>query len=297
MQDDDMTAQQRLYIKTLEQSSTHLLSVVSRMQDLAALQTGTPATNIIAFDMRAVITGVAESMQHMSIHTGRGTQVALDMDPLLPLSVNGDLAKVQQIIANLVGIATISSLAKYCSLKATFEALEGDDARIHFVIKGVKTQTPKHLLEGFGLDFSFDDLFRPLTPHNMAHGIVISREFLRQLGSELGMVVEEDDTLIFRFSLDVTYDAKARPRETEQTSQAARSAVHILVAEDNNVSRKIAIMMLTKLGFTDVDGVENGEEAVKKLASKAYDIILMVQYSWASRVILNHPVDSLSIGL
>ncbi|KAJ3144636.1 hypothetical protein HDU86_001664 [Geranomyces michiganensis] len=275
MQGEEMSTSQRLYIKTLEQSCTHLLSVVSRMQDLAALQNGKPTNNIMPFDMRATITGVAESMQHMSIHTGRGTQVALDLDPQIPRSVNGDLTKVQQILANLVGIAAISSLAKYAALKATFQALDGGAAKIHFIIKGVQSQTPKTLLEGFDLDFSFEDLFKPLTPVNLSHGVVICREFLKQLGSRLHMDVDAKNSLIFEFSLDVTYDIKIVGHEKEDALKEAQLAVSILVAEDNKVSRRIAMMMLKKLGFMNVDGVENGQEVLTKLQSKTYDVILM----------------------
>ncbi|KAJ3159340.1 hypothetical protein HDU88_000625 [Geranomyces variabilis] len=275
MQGEEMSTSQRLYIKTLEQSCTHLLSVVSRMQDLAALQSGKPTNNIMPFDLRATITGVAESMQHMSIHTGRGTQVTLDLDPEIPRSVNGDLTKVQQILANLVGIAAISSLAKYAALKATFETLGGGAAKIHFVIKGVQSQTPKTLLEGFDLEFSFEDLFKPLTPVNLSHGVVICREFLKQLGSCLHMKVDAKDSLIFRFSLDVTYDIMGVGYDKEDTLRQAQLAVRILVAEDDKVSRQIAMMMLKKLGFKNVDGVENGQEAVTKLHSKTYDVILM----------------------
>ncbi|KAJ3160467.1 hypothetical protein HDU88_007967 [Geranomyces variabilis] len=142
------------------------------------------------FDMRATITGVAESMQHMSIQTGRGTQVALDLDAQIPRSVNGNLTKVQQILANLVGIATISSLAKSAALKAAFQALDGGAAEIHFIIKGVQSQTRKPLLEGFDLKFSFEDLSKPLTPVNLSHGVVICREVLKQLGSRLHVEVD-----------------------------------------------------------------------------------------------------------
>ncbi|KAJ3147750.1 hypothetical protein HDU89_005109 [Geranomyces variabilis] len=275
MQGEEMSKSQRLYIKTLEQSCTHLLSVVSRMQDLAALQSGKPTNNIMAFDLKAIVTGVAESMQHMSIHTGRGTQVALDLDEKIPRSINGDLTKIQQVLANLVGVAAISSLAKYAALNASFEPLAGDKAKVHFAIKGVRTQTPKSLLEGFDLEFSFDDLFRPLTSVNLSHGIVLCREFLRQLGSRLEVEVDAKDSLIFRFVLNVTYDRKSTTLQDEGPQDCSQSAIKILVAEDNGVSRRIATMMLKKLGFTNVDEVENGQEVLTKLKDKTYDVILM----------------------
>ncbi|KAJ3144601.1 hypothetical protein HDU86_001668 [Geranomyces michiganensis] len=275
MRSDELSPNHRLYITTLEQSCTHLLTVVSRMQDLAALQCGTLTQNVIPFDIVATIIGIAESMQHMSIHTAREIQVVLDLDPELPLSINGDQTKVQQILANLVGIATISSQSKRASLKATFETVDGHEGKIDFVIKGVQTKTPTAVLEGFDLKVSSANLFEPLSPNNLSQGAVICREFLAQLGSHLEMKTEADDTLIFKFSLNFTYEKQASACDENEELMDVRSAVKILLAEDNKVSRLIAKTMLSKLGFTDVDEAENGEEALDKLNKKPYDMILM----------------------
>ena len=94
MQADKMTEDQRLYVRSLEQSCTYLHSVVSRLQDLAALLHGQSMVHTVPFDLVAIITGVAESMQHFSQREGKGTQVQLHLDPKLPLVVHGDLTKV-----------------------------------------------------------------------------------------------------------------------------------------------------------------------------------------------------------
>lgn len=99
MQADTMTEDQRLYIRSLEQSCTYLHSVVSRLQDLAALLHGQALVHSIPFDLAAVITGVAESMQHFNKLEGKGTQVELHLDPKLLLVVHGDLTKVTSIIS------------------------------------------------------------------------------------------------------------------------------------------------------------------------------------------------------
>jgi hypothetical protein len=46
------------------------------------------------FDIIAVITGVGESRQESKGSDCNGTQVTLELDPRLPLSVEGDLTKV-----------------------------------------------------------------------------------------------------------------------------------------------------------------------------------------------------------
>ncbi len=58
--------------------------------------------------------------------------------------------------------------------------------------------------------------------------------------------------------------------------ERAKHSVHILLAEDNAVNRKLAVFMLTRAGYR-LDIAENGREAVEKYASAPgkYDLIFM----------------------
>jgi polar amino acid transport system substrate-binding protein len=58
---------------------------------------------------------------------------------------------------------------------------------------------------------------------------------------------------------------------TVEETEAGR---HILIAEDNHVNQRVAVLQLQQIGFT-ADVVSNGEEAVAAMASKNYDLVLM----------------------
>jgi len=61
----------------------------------------------------------------------------------------------------------------------------GPTVQIHITIESANKQTPAGLLDGIGLGFSPEELFKPTSYNNMYQSLVISREFLNIVGSQL----------------------------------------------------------------------------------------------------------------
>ncbi|MEE4240503.1 MAG: response regulator [Desulfopila sp.] len=50
---------------------------------------------------------------------------------------------------------------------------------------------------------------------------------------------------------------------------------HILLAEDNSINQQVVVAILYKMGYSHVDVVENGREAIEALKGKFYHLVLM----------------------
>lgn len=74
----------------------------------------------------------------------------------------------------------------------------------------------------------------------------------------------------------------AKPIETEKPQfitdtsirEAKHQGLHLLLAEDNPINQKLAIVLLTKAGFM-VETVDNGLKALEKIKEERYNLILM----------------------
>jgi PAS domain S-box-containing protein len=64
------------------------------------------------------------------------------------------------------------------------------------------------------------------------------------------------------------------PERQFESTLALRNPLHILVAEDNEINRKVALRMLAGFGY-EADVAHNGAQAVQAVAQKRYDLVLM----------------------
>ena len=105
---------------------------------------------------------------------------------------------------------------------------------------------------------------------------MISKRLVEGMGGTISIEPEDEQGAHFRFSLPLKIlPGKTREREAAGTAIVFPPGYSVLVVEDNETSRMVAVSLLEKMGVPVIETAENGAVAIEKLSSRRYDLVLM----------------------
>ncbi len=204
----------------------------------------------------------------------KGVKLILDVGDLDEIPLHADSARIRQVLINL-----ISNASKFTSsgeVKLTLRARPKGDVWVACEVEVADT--------GPGVpDNKKRDIFQAFSRSSadagggLGLGLAISRDIAHAMQGSLSVFDRENGGAIFRFKFVAE---RARSPETvlgQETMPAGNvpyPARSVLVADDNNASRIILEAMLKAAGHR-VTGVENGLEAVNKMKTESFDLVLL----------------------
>lgn len=104
-------------------------------------------------------------------------------------------------------------------------------------------------------------------------GSVVDRE-TKPTGVDVCLAKPVRRSQLYNALCEVTGVADDKAVPHSPSSERRASGVRVLLVEDNEVNRKLALHMLKRLGCS-VEVATNGQEAVQMTASRAYDVVFM----------------------
>lgn len=103
LMDTELTQTQRHYVKTIQFSSTSLLTLINDILDLSKIESGKMDLEIIDFDLWSMM----EEINNLMITEAhkKGLKYIFHIDPDVPAIVSGDIGRLRQILYNIIGNA------------------------------------------------------------------------------------------------------------------------------------------------------------------------------------------------
>ena len=278
----ELSADQRKLLNTLKSNSTKLLTLINDILDLSKIEARELKLNPQEFAIEAIAENLLDSFTPQARDKGLALKTNVASD--LPMWFIGDDFRIQQVLSNLVSNALKFTEGGEIEVDITLQAYatsENDStAIVHFSVRDT----------GIGIDSSMQQqLFQPFTQADNSTtrqyggtglGLTICRRIVELMGGEIDVASEVGRGSTFWFTLplqvaEVIYEVSS-PEEPVLPSMATHSpqTVNILVVEDYPDNRDLILFMLDTIGY-QADSVNNGREAIDKLAEQKYQIILM----------------------
>jgi CheY-like chemotaxis protein len=272
LKDMNLDPEQSKYVNIALNSGRSLLGLISDILDLSKVEAGRLEVVNEPFDLDDVLESVMGTFRHQASEKNLSLEWSRFGD--IPANYRGDEKRLKQILFNLVGNAV--KFTESGEIRVDVHPLDGAaDGKKRLLI------TIRDTGEGIA-EKDFQRIFEPFTQadgsYNRRHqgtglGLAIVRRLVNLMGG--GIDVESDPgagtTVYLRMDLE---PLERQTRAPQEKAAEKLPPLRILVAEDNLVNRMTAVRMLEKLGLEALEA-EDGEQALKVLAEKKPDLILM----------------------
>lgn len=256
-------------------STQRLTRLITDVLDLSRLEAGILKTSCCPFDLRSV----ADSVEQLLCSTARQKGIALTVrvDPAAPDLVAGDIQRVQQVMDCLAGNAVKFTESGKVTLEiSSIPAAPDGMLRILFVISdtgiGIPDERLPHLFEPFSqVAEGFTRAYQ-----GAGLGLAIVKRLVSSMGGNMSVCSEQGFGTSVCVSLPFGRVPLGESRQERIKALAARNDLgfRVLLAEDDPVSQFATTRQLERLGCVVV-AVDNGQDALERLLSADFDIVLM----------------------
>ena len=269
-------------IQTAKSSASHLLAVLNDVLEVSALEVGKIQIHPEPTDMGDFLQEVHRFMRVQA--QTKGLRLHLTGDLHKPCLVMVDPLRLRQILFNVVGNAIKYTEQGQVDIRVRrTSSFEGVHWQIDIADTGIgmSEATQQGLFERF--HWGDASLTRKQTGSGL--GLEISRSLARLMGGELSASSQLGQGSVFSLSIKTPWSALSAlsapasgagtPRAPDPIDPASPSdALHVLVAEDHPVNRKVVGLLLQSMGH-QVSFAEDGQQALTQASQTDFDLVLM----------------------
>ena len=271
-----LAAEQKAQLELVRQSGEALLVVINDVLDMSKIEAGELELELAPFSLRDCI-GEALGLVAQKA-SDKGLALHCHLGDGLPDAVETDAGRLRQILVNLLDNAVKFTERGEVRLEVAASPPAGGEAvELSFTVRDTGIGIPAAALKRLFHPFVQADSSTSRRYGGTGLGLVISRRLAERLGGRLWVESEPGRGSVFGFTIRCR-PALAVPvraaEPAERGSLAERFPWRILVAEDNPVNQRVAVLLLEHMGYrADVAG--DGIEVLQALERQSYDLILM----------------------
>ena len=284
--DTSLTAHQQDCLQTIHTASETLLTVINDILDHSKMESGKLTLESRSFELPGVVESAIRMARpqaeakglRLSSHCARGT----------PTRVVGDTIRLRQILSNLLNNAVKFTDAGEVEVRLSASRLDRATCEVNLSVRDTGPGIPAERLTRLFRPFSQGDDSTTRRYGGTGLGLIISKRLANLMGGDIHVESREGKGSTFYVKVRLGWeggkdapegeshgpDALAAHRELIVETNDATATLRVLVADDNEVNRKVIGFMLKRFNCY-YEFAEDGRAAVAALREADYDLILM----------------------
>jgi len=278
--DTPLDPRQQEFAETIRASGNALLTLINEVLDFSKIESGMMELEEHPFGVADCLTGALELFAAEARQKGLTLRSEVAGD--CPQQVVGDVTRVRQVLVNLLSNAVKFTERGEVVATVAGRPLGDDRYELEYCVRdsgiGIAADKVGRLFEAF----SQVDASTTRRYGGSGLGLAICRHLTELMGGRIWVRSEEGEGAEFHFTVPARVHRGAVALREEasgaepplETDLAGRLPLRILVAEDNAVNQKVALMMLARMGYR-ADLAANGLEVLEALERQRYDVVLM----------------------
>ena len=255
-----LSPQQREFASTIQSSADALMTIIDDILDFSKIEAGKLEFELLDFDLRSVVEGVADLMTERA--HAKGLELAYLIHRDVPTKLRGDPGRLRQVLLNLVSNAVKFTNAGEVVMRVTVESKSDARCTLRFSV----TDT------GIGLsDSAMSRLFQPFTQADGSTtrqyggtglGLAISKQLAIMMKGEIGAESQQGKGSTFWFT--AVLERSAPSSEALPAVTGALNGTRALIVDDNETNRKILQYQLSSWQVP-YESAGDGREALNAL--------------------------------
>ncbi len=277
--DSSLSPELASYVETIRSSGDTVLALINDILDFSKIESGMMELEEQPFGLRDCLAGPLDLVAAEA--EAKGLKLSCHVDESCPEVVIGDVTRLRQILVNLLSNAVKFTREGEVAVHVHVRPIEDELLELVLAVRDTGVGIAPDKMETIFQSFSQADASTSRNYGGTGLGLTISQRLAELMGGRIRAESESGKGSTFRCTVRVRpADETARPVAQPPAAGkidrhlGRRIPLRILVAEDNVVNQKVALLLLRRMGYR-ADLAADGEEVIDCLKRQRYDVVLM----------------------
>jgi signal transduction histidine kinase/CheY-like chemotaxis protein len=277
---DDIPTIATTYVQGAQNSAAHLLTVINDLLDYSQIRQGKLVFTPQTVDLHQVLKETYQTLAPKAAE--QAIDYALHIDPNLPHWVRIDPHRFAQIFLNLLGNALkfTEHGSVTTNVRFEFDLLDEEAGQLILQVQdtgiGIPRKSIEHVFEPFVQLDTQSKLSKDNSLRGNGLGLSITQTLVKNLSGHITLTSQVGKGSIFEVHLPIKTTQAPVITIAAPVNQTHQEQIYLLLVDDHATNRLVASATIKRgLPNARIDEARNGTEAIEKMKTHRYDLVLM----------------------